>query len=133
MNKIFLSSKLNVQVFSFRSLLQVTLLYQPLASSFHLRLSNVSEHVNVHYFQLVFAINAETCDRCGIRTRATEVTGALNQRLRPLGQPAMIQREILERVLAIAKDNAKTGYYELFVLLPELALINGNKTLFTIC
>ena len=26
-------------------------------------------------------------DRCEIRTRATEVTGALNQRLRPLGQP----------------------------------------------
>ena len=69
----------------------------------------------------------------GIRTHASEETGALNQRLRPLGQPAMIQREILERVLAIAKDNAKTGYYELFVLLPELALINGNKTLFTIC
>ena len=28
-------------------------------------------------------------DRCEIRTRATEVTGALNQRLRPLGQPAL--------------------------------------------
>ena len=27
-------------------------------------------------------------DRSGIRTRATEVTGALNQRLRPLGHPA---------------------------------------------
>ena len=72
-------------------------------------LSNVSEHGNVHYFQLVFTVNAEASDRCGIRTRATEVTGALNQRLRPLGQPAMIQREIPERVVAIAKDNAKTG------------------------
>ena len=29
-------------------------------------------------------------DRSGIRTRATEVTGALNQRLRPLGHPALI-------------------------------------------
>ena len=28
-------------------------------------------------------------DRSGIRTRATEVTGALNQRLRPLGHPAL--------------------------------------------
>ena len=27
-------------------------------------------------------------DRSEIRTRATEVTGALNQRLRPLGHPA---------------------------------------------
>ena len=34
-------------------------------------------------------------DRSGIRTRATEVTGALNQRLRPLGHPALIVYVIL--------------------------------------
>ena len=34
-------------------------------------------------------------DRSGIRTRATEVTGALNQRLRPLGHPATSIEEIL--------------------------------------
>ena len=34
-------------------------------------------------------------DRSGIRTRATEVTGALNQRLRPLGHPAMNECVIL--------------------------------------
>ena len=34
-------------------------------------------------------------DRSGIRTRATEVTGALNQRLRPLGHPALIVSVIL--------------------------------------
>ena len=66
-------------------------------------LCNVSEHVNVHYFLLVFTLNAEASDRCEIRTRATEVTGALNQRLRPLGQPAMVQREIPERVVARAE------------------------------
>ena len=30
----------------------------------------------------------QKADRGGIRTRATEVTGALNQRLRPLGHPS---------------------------------------------
>ena len=30
-------------------------------------------------------------DRSEIRTRATEVTGALNQRLRPLGHPALLR------------------------------------------
>ena len=34
-------------------------------------------------------------DRSGIRTRATEVTGALNQRLRPLGHPALTVSVIL--------------------------------------
>ena len=34
-------------------------------------------------------------DKSGIRTRATEVTGALNQRLRPLGHPALIVSVIL--------------------------------------
>ena len=31
----------------------------------------------------------ENADRSGIRTHATEVTGALNQRLRPLGHPTL--------------------------------------------
>ena len=34
-------------------------------------------------------------DRSGIRTRATEVTGALNQRLRPLGHPAIGYLQII--------------------------------------
>ena len=39
-------------------------------------------------------------DRCEIRTRATEVTGALNQRLRPLGQPTMSHEQLLAGVVA---------------------------------
>ena len=39
-------------------------------------------------------------DRGEIRTRATEVTGALNQRLRPLGHPTMLTKESLVGVLA---------------------------------
>ena len=35
------------------------------------------------------AKNYGKCDRSGMRTHDTEVTGALNQRLRPLGHPAV--------------------------------------------
>ena len=37
-------------------------------------------------------------DRSGIRTRATVVTGALNQRLRPLGHPALLEEQT-EKIL----------------------------------
>ena len=40
-------------------------------------------------------------DRSEIRTRATEVTGALNQRLRPLGHPAMVSVRVLTGVTEI--------------------------------
>ena len=43
-------------------------------------------------------------DRCEIRTRATEVTGALNQRLRPLGQPAVFLMMLPARVVARVND-----------------------------
>ena len=59
------------------------------------------------YFQCFHTVDwemlARNCrfynDRCEIRTRATEVTGALNQRLRPLGQSAsMLPPRELESV-----------------------------------
>ena len=37
--------------------------------------------------------NRPSSDRSEIRTRATEVTGALNQRLRPLGHATLGKRE----------------------------------------
>ena len=50
------------------------------------------EHAYVHFVLFTFNMlkSIALTDRCEIRTRATEVTGALNQRLRPLGQPALI-------------------------------------------
>ena len=48
-------------------------------------------------------------DRCEIRTRATEVTGALNQRLRPLGQPAMFFEVLPARVVARDNDMDEKG------------------------
>ena len=47
--------------------------------------------------------NGSSYDRSEIRTRATEVTGALNQRLRPLGHPAMGRKEALVGVTQIIK------------------------------
>ena len=44
-------------------------------------------------------------DRCEIRTRATEVTGALNQRLRPLGQPTMSHEQLLAGVVARVRQH----------------------------
>ena len=44
-------------------------------------------------------------DRSGIRTHATVVTGALNQRLRPLGHPALQLHEPIHKVL---KDTITT-------------------------
>ena len=43
---------------------------------------------------LVVFTQAINIDRSEIRTRATEVTGALNQRLRPLGHPALLRAAI---------------------------------------
>ena len=44
-------------------------------------------------------------DRSGIRTHATVVTGALNQRLRPLGHPALHLQGLIHKVL---KDTITT-------------------------
>ena len=47
---------------------------------------------------LLHVISTNVRDRGEIRTRATEVTGALNQRLRPLGHSTMPYNEALKRV-----------------------------------
>ena len=63
------------------------------------------EHADVHFVLFTFNMlkSIALTDRCEIRTRATEVTGALNQRLRPLGQPAVSPKVLLERVVARAE------------------------------
>ena len=43
---------------------------------------------------LVSFTRVKNIDRSEIRTRATEVTGALNQRLRPLGHPALLRAAV---------------------------------------
>ena len=49
-------------------------------------------------------------DRSGIRTRATEVTGALNQRLRPLGHPAY-KKQGLHKIQFYCKEKRiKTAF-----------------------
>jgi len=52
------------------------------------------EHADVHF--VLFTFNM-------LKSIALTVTGALNQRLRPLGQPAVSPKVLLERVVARAE------------------------------
>ena len=49
-------------------------------------------------------------DRSGIRTRATEVTGALNQRLRPLGHPAWKKKGLHKIKFYCKEKRIKTAF-----------------------
>ena len=67
-------------------------------------------HATQFCYNVEFIFDLRQFDSGGIRTHATEVTGALNQRLRPLGHAILALSEKNLRVVMTSKnDNKKSS------------------------